>query len=71
MLLGLEYLHNKNIIHRDIKPENIVLENNGYIRLTDMGIAKFLVPENSHDTSGTYGYMGNLPSLILSFKRNK
>jgi serine/threonine protein kinase len=26
MIVGLEYMHNENVIHRDIKPENIVLE---------------------------------------------
>jgi protein kinase A len=57
MLLGLEYMHNENVIHRDIKPENIVMEANGYLRITDMGIAKILRPENSNDTSGTPGYM--------------
>jgi serine/threonine protein kinase len=29
ILLGLEYLHNNNIIHRDIKPENLVLDDKG------------------------------------------
>lgn len=57
MLLGLEYMHNENVIHRDIKPENIVMEENGYLRITDLGIAKILRPENSADTSGTPGYM--------------
>ena len=57
MVLGLEYMHNQGVIHRDIKPENIVMEANGYVRITDMGIAKILRPENSQDTSGTPGYM--------------
>ena len=57
MVLGLEYMHNQGVIHRDIKPENIVMEQNGYVRITDMGIAKILRPENSTDTSGTPGYM--------------
>jgi serine/threonine protein kinase len=30
ILIGLEYLHNKNIIHRDIKPENLVLDKKVY-----------------------------------------
>jgi protein kinase A len=47
MLLGLEYMHNENVIHRDIKPENVVMEDNGYLRITDMGIAKILRTENS------------------------
>ena len=45
------------MLHRDIKPENIVMEESGYVRVTDMGIAKILRPENSQDTSGTPGYM--------------
>lgn len=57
MYLALENLHNNNIIHRDIKPENLVLDHKGYLRVTDLGIARILRPENSQDTSGTPGYM--------------
>lgn len=38
--MGLEYLHNNNIIHRDIKPENLVLDHHGYVHITDLGIAR-------------------------------
>lgn len=48
-----------NIIHRDIKPENLVLDSRGYIRITDLGIARLYKPNNSCDTSGTPGYMCN------------
>ncbi|MCL4171155.1 UNVERIFIED_CONTAM: hypothetical protein GTU68_040646 [Idotea baltica] len=57
IVLGLEYLHLNNIIHRDIKPENLVFEENGYLRTTDLGIARIMKPNNSSDTSGTPGYM--------------
>ena len=40
ILLSLEYLHLNGVIHRDIKPENIVVDDNGYLRLTDLGIAR-------------------------------
>ena len=40
ILLGLDYIHNNNIIHRDIKPENLVCDERGYIRITDFGVAK-------------------------------
>ena len=33
------------------------MEASGYVRITDMGIAKILRPDNSQDTSGTPGYM--------------
>ena len=41
MILGLEYMHNENVIHRDIKPENILLEDfqSLSIKLTDFGFA--------------------------------
>jgi len=54
---GLEYLHMNGCIHRDIKPENLVMDNKGYVRITDLGIARVWRPENSSDTSGTPGYM--------------
>lgn len=57
VLLALEYIHVNNIIHRDIKPENFVMEDRGYVRLTDFGIAKTYQKENSSETSGTPGYM--------------
>lgn len=40
MIVGLEYMHRNNVIHRDIKPENLVMESNGYVRITDLGIAR-------------------------------
>ena len=45
------------MLHRDIKPENLVLDEKGYLRLTDFGIAKIYQRENSSETSGTPGYM--------------
>lgn len=34
-----------------------MLEESGYLRLTDFGIAKVLKPDNQSETSGTPGYM--------------
>lgn len=55
----MKYLHDNNILHRDLKPENIVFDAQGYLRITDLGIARAWSPEtdNSKDTSGTPGYM--------------
>ena len=63
VILGLEYIHGNNIIHRDIKPENLVCDENGYIRITDFGVAKIRKEDNSSETSGTPGYMA--PEVLL------
>ena len=50
-------MHNNGVIHRDIKPENLLLDEQGYVRITDMGISRLWSPDNASDTSGTPGYM--------------
>ena len=57
IIYSLEYIHSNNVIHRDIKPENLVLDDKGYVRITDFGIAKENILDNSSETSGTPGYM--------------
>ena len=57
IIYAIEYIHSNNVSHRDIKPENLVLDENGYVRITDFGIAKENMPDNSSETSGTPGYM--------------
>ena len=64
MIFALEYIHENNVIHRDIKPENLVLDEKGYVRITDFGIAKENMPDNSSETSGTPGYMA--PEVMKS-----
>ena len=38
-------MHDNNIIYRDLKPENILLDNEGDIKLTDLGLARELKDE--------------------------
>lgn len=57
ILMGLKAIHEKQILHRDIKPENIVVDEKGYLRITDFGVARKVKPDNSKETSGTPGYM--------------
>ena len=54
---SLSYIHKNNVIHRDIKPENLVLDDKGYVCITDFGVAKKNMKDNSSETSGTPGYM--------------
>jgi|TARA_B110000285_G_C15014299_1_gene558151 serum/glucocorticoid-regulated kinase 2 len=63
LTIALEYIHQNCIIHRDIKPENLVFDKNGYMKVTDFGIAKHYERENSSETSGTPSYMA--PEVIF------
>jgi len=42
MILAIEYLHAQSIVYRDLKPENIMIDHTGYMKLIDMGTAKYL-----------------------------
>ncbi|SCU85116.1 LAFA_0D13960g1_1 [Lachancea sp. 'fantastica'] len=46
ILIGLAYLHRKDIIHRDIKGANILIDIKGCVKITDFGISKKLSPLN-------------------------
>lgn len=46
IILGLEYMHSKNICHRDLKPDNILLDSNFHVKICDFGEAKIMEEED-------------------------
>ena len=63
--LSLNYIHEKNVVHRDLKPENLVFGSDGYLHLTDFGIAmEYHKGTEIVSASGTPGYMA--PEAIIN-----
>ena len=44
--MAIGYLHSHNIVHRDLKLENILVDEDGYIKVIDFGLATLLNDEN-------------------------
>ena len=58
LLLGLSYIHDKQIVHRDIKTKNIFVQNEHTLRIGDFGIAKiFNQAQTMNKIVGTPLYM--------------
>jgi len=63
VVLAFEHLHERRIIYRDLKPENLMLNEKGHLKVTDMGLSKFVIGK-TYTTCGTPDYFA--PELLAS-----
>jgi serine/threonine protein kinase len=63
MLLGLEFIHSKNILYRDLKPENVFIDLDGHIKLADFGLSTFQTSNLNNTFCGSAEYM--TPEMLL------
>uniref|UniRef100_UPI00398EFC9A rhodopsin kinase GRK1 n=1 Tax=Pristiophorus japonicus TaxID=55135 RepID=UPI00398EFC9A len=64
IVCGMEHLHQSRIIYRDLKPENVLLDNEGHVRISDLGLAVELKEDQTKikGYAGTPGFMA--PELL-------
>jgi len=61
--LAFSYMHRKKIIYRDLKPENLLMDSEGFLKMTDFGFAKYLPDDRTFTLCGTPDYLS--PEVIL------
>ena len=52
-----EFMHGKGIVQMDIKPSNVLVRSNGYLAISDFGLAHFMDDGPPDVRRGTIGYM--------------
>eukprot|EP00607_Mallomonas_marina_P011241 CAMPEP_0182416120 /NCGR_PEP_ID=MMETSP1167-20130531/234_1 /TAXON_ID=2988 /ORGANISM="Mallomonas Sp, Strain CCMP3275" /LENGTH=328 /DNA_ID=CAMNT_0024588561 /DNA_START=977 /DNA_END=1963 /DNA_ORIENTATION=- len=56
ILLGIAAMHEQEIVYRDLKPENILMEDDGRVKISDLGLACRVPSGGLTGTCGTRGY---------------
>lgn len=49
--LGLEHVHQRNVVHRDVKPQNLLIDRTGCVKLADFGLSMIQAGEAGDEFS--------------------
>jgi len=70
ILQGVEHLHANWIIHRDLKPANLLLNDEGIVKICDLGLARNISPHDgsrsSNLTPGVTTLWYRAPEILMS-----
>lgn len=69
VVCAFEYLQERQCVYRDLKPENLLIDVNGYLKVTDFGFAKKLAGGGkTYTLCGTPEYLA--PELVTQTGHN-
>lgn len=64
VVLAFEHMHDRNYVYRDLKPENLLINRDGYLKITDFGFAKDISAGRTYTLCGTPDYLA--PEIVAS-----